>query len=149
MFNGPVPTNIKSGAAQGIINECLPGLQVYRDRFGRAAVSIPDSETDEATQSAGTIDESVLLEPPDIDYPGGKQRLTSLSTKFLDASRSFDSEEAIYPVPGSPFALELLKTVNGEPNLQRLDIEGAIDPDQAHTTAQTCLLYTSDAAGRG
>ena len=142
MFNGPVPTDIPSNEQQEIILECIPGSFTFRTDQGLSGISVPDYTRSAVEQSEGTIDENILVQAPVIGYPDGTEKLTGLNTKFRDASKQFDYEEAVYPVAGTPLALELLKATNGVSNIQNLEIEGAIDPDQAHSIACSQILQS-------
>lgn len=148
MFNGEIPTKMRSQAQQNLVMESVPGGFVYRHNDGRVAVTIPDYTQSPADQSEGTIEESVLLTPPNIKWPTGDDRITALSTKFNDLSRNFDEEDYLFPEPNTDLARLFLAGNNNEKNIQSLTLEGACDPDQAHSIAISQILQSHRFVGQ-
>ena len=142
MFNGAVPTNATSTQQQRRVLKCIPGGFTYHGIRGQACISVPDYTRTAQEQSVGTIDERILIAPPAVEYPGGGEKVTSMNVQYGDITKGFEPEDVIYPVPGTRLYNTLLLTTNGEPNTQRMTIEGAIDPDQAHTIAISEILQS-------
>ena len=142
MFSGLIPSEAEAAEQSDIVMETMPGSFWYRENSGKYAISTPDFMTETEDQIVETWDEDVIIGRPYIRQAEGDDRLTSVVVKFNDLSQRLKESTNVVPVPGSNPDTILKAVNNGEENQETLTLEGACDPDQAHSLGISHIMQS-------
>ena len=150
-FDGEIPSDLTIEDAVELVWETIPGLIYYRNKDNKLAFSVPDSETDEADQSVGTLTDAVnggsVVRLVSYGSPLEEDKVSSLTARFKNVNEDLRESSLVFPKPGSSLESQL-KAIEGDLLRGEVDLEGIVNPYLAHSAAVNFILMSHRDTGQ-
>ena len=141
-YNGQVSTTRDYPSMIDQILEVMPGAQFFRGGNGKYKLVVPDSETDEADQSVGLVNEDLLLGHVEVLYPDNTTKLNRLVVSYSNMNKDFATDTVTFPEPAGALQTRFATEDGGVVLNSTDDINGSNNPYHAKDIAGSLVLLS-------